>query len=383
MEKRPTYEELVTKIEELEQKLQVNQFLLEKSIDVIWRMDLKLRFTYLTPSLYDVVGYTPEEWLGTRLSAHVTYRQFIRMARLAFSIIKGYKKNEVEVFEAVMMHKNGTPVDVEVAGKVLFNKKGLPVEIIGSTRMITERKEAERELERYAQQLKESNATKDRFFSIVAHDLRSPFNALIGFSDLLENEARNTEHEKIKYYSSMISKTLWRSLDYLNNLLEWSRLQSDKIEYEPTSFNMLLLAEEIREVLQAQAEGKNIRLTLAIPENLTITGDLNMLKTVWINLISNAIKYSYPESEIIISGKRNQDHSHFSVQDRGVGMKPEEQEKIFRVEEMHSTKGTNDEVGTGLGLILCKEFIKKHNGEIGMESKYGKGSTFWFNIPAQ
>ncbi|MBN2639338.1 MAG: PAS domain S-box protein [Bacteroidales bacterium] len=382
MDETLTYKELENKIKELEQRLQVNQELLEKSIDVIWKMDLRLRFTYVTPSVYSATGFTPQEWVGSKLSSHASFREFMKMARIAFSIIKGYSENDVEVFEAVVIHKNGTPIDVEIAGKVLFNKMGLPIEVIGSTRVITERKMAERELEKKTQQLKESNAAKDRFFSIVAHDMRNPFNALIGFSELLENEVIDNKNDNIKHYSSMINKTLLKSYEYLNNLLEWSRLQLDKIEFKPETLNLKLLIEETADMLNAQSESKNIVVQHKIPGNINIIGDKNMLKTVLMNLTSNAIKYSHSNNRILITAKILKNHVVVFITDNGVGLRPEEKEKIFRIEEIYSTKGTNNEAGSGLGLILCKEFIKKHHGEIGVESQFGNGSTFWFKIPS-
>ena len=381
MTKKLTYEELENKIQELEQKIRLHEELLEKSIDTIWRVDLRLRFTYVSPSIYDSMGYTPEEWTGTKLSSHTTYREFIKMARIAFSIMKGYNKNDVEVFETFLFHKDGTPIDVEVAGKVIFNQNGLPSHILGSTRVITERKKAEQKLESIARQLRESNATKDKFFSIVAHDLKNPFNALMGFSDLLEQEAKKTDNEKIRTYSSLISTTLSRSLDYLNNLLEWSRLQSDKIEFLPVKINLYPLVRETVDVLNVQAESKNITIKIDVPKDIAIVGDANMLKTVLINLISNAIKYSYSDSTIVLMCHREKGKVTFSVKDNGVGIKNEAKERLFLIEEANSTRGTNNEAGTGLGLILCKEFIMKHHGEIGAKSKFGKGSTFWFKIP--
>lgn len=383
MKNELTYRELKNRVEELERKLLVNEELLDKSVDVIWRLDLRLRFTYVSPSIYRAMGFTPEEWIGSKLSSHTSYLEFIKMARIAFSVMKGYRENDYVVFEGVMYHKNGNPIDVEIAGKVLFNKRGLPNRIIGSTRVITERKKIERELARKTQELKESNATKDKFFSIVAHDLRSPFSALIGVSQLLEEEVKNCDNKEIKTYSSLISKTLTTSLDYLNNLLEWSRLQSDKMEFNPIQLQLRNMVKETLDLLQLQSENKHIEIKLSVPEDMTVVADKNMLKTILINLISNAIKYSHPQSEIILVGKSQNGEIAFYVEDYGVGLRPEEQEKIFKIEEMYTTRGTNNESGSGLGLILCKEFIKKHNGEMGVESKFGKGSTFWFKIPVQ
>ncbi len=382
MKEKPTYKELERRVTILQKEVKSSHLLLDKSIDIIWKMDLKLKFTYISPSVKEFFGYTVDEWLGTRLSSHTSFAEFCKMAKLALSIIRGFNKlTDVEIFEAMFYHKDGTPIDTEIAGKVLFNKKGMPTEIIGSTRVITERKIAERQLMRKTQQLRESNASKDRFFSIVAHDLRNPFNSLIGFSDLLKEEVKSIDNERITYYASLINETLLNSYDYLNNLLEWSRLQSGKIEYLPTQFRILEIVREIVNILAIQAESKNIRLKVSIHKDVTITADKNMIKTVLINLVSNAIKYSNQGSEILIYGQQKNNSVIINVKDKGVGISKKTSENLFKVEESFSTRGTNNESGTGLGLILCKEFIDKHSGQIGVNSKPGKGSNFWIELP--
>ncbi|MCG8697132.1 MAG: GAF domain-containing sensor histidine kinase [Bacteroidales bacterium] len=230
-------------------------------------------------------------------------------------------------------------------------------------------------------ELHTSNATKDRFFSIVAHDLKSPFVSLIYLSEMLENESKNAENKKFAEYASMLHQSLSTSYKYLNNLLDWSRLQTNRIGFTPVEFNLLGLTNEIIDVLILQSQNKKIEIKVSIPNDLSLFADKNMIKTVFINLVSNAIKYSNSNSEVIISAYRNDNRIVVKVEDSGVGINNEGIEKLFKIEESYTVPGTNDEIGTGLGLILCKEFINKHNGQIGVESEVDKGSVFWFSLP--
>lgn len=226
-----------------------------------------------------------------------------------------------------------------------------------------------------------SNKAKDKLFSIIAHDLRNPFNSLIGFSDLLRERVSVTADEKLINYSTYINTALYNYLNYLDNLLGWARMQTNKFEFHPTSFGLIDLVEEVKELLLVQAKSKKISLKLSIPKHMRIYADRNMIKVVLTNLISNAIKYSNDGTDVVVSGKHDRNINIICVEDNGVGMSQESCKKLFKVEESFSTRGTNNEAGTGLGLILCNDFIKKHNGQIDVESKIGKGSVFSVSLP--
>ncbi|MDP3441658.1 MAG: GAF domain-containing sensor histidine kinase [Ignavibacteria bacterium] len=226
-----------------------------------------------------------------------------------------------------------------------------------------------------------SNKTKDKFFSIIAHDLRAPFNSLIGFSNLLMELVSGTIDKDVQKYSSIINEGLNKTYTYLNNLLEWSRLQTNKIEFRPTNFNVFDLTIEVKELLSLQAQNKEININISIPKQMQLYADINMIKVILINLISNAIKYSNLGNNITVSGKRINKRDKIFVEDNGVGMSQDSCHKLFKVEESFSTPGTNNEKGTGLGLVLCNEFIKKHNGQIEVKSEIGKGSVFWISLP--
>lgn len=229
--------------------------------------------------------------------------------------------------------------------------------------------------------LNEANKVKNKLFSIIAHDLRSPFNSLIGFSDLLLNRALLTSDTELQKYSSIINDGLTKSFNYLNNLLEWSRMQSDEIKYQPVGINVNNLVEEVKELLIVQAQNKNINIKHTSEHKVEIFADKNMMKIVVINLVSNAIKFSHQRADVLISCEKSDTHVKISIQDYGIGMSEETIKKLFRVDESYSTPGTNNEKGTGLGLVLSNDFIKKHGGTIDVKSELGKGSVFCICLP--
>ncbi len=231
--------------------------------------------------------------------------------------------------------------------------------------------------------LVDSNKTKDKLFYIIAHDLKSPFSSLLGYSDLLVNEVSCINNQQIIDDSIMINETAKKFYEYLNNLLEWSRLNNNNIEFYPEVFNLSELIHEATDTLSLQAQHKKIKLNISFENEILVFADRNMIKIVLINLISNAIKFSGQGSEIIIWGEQYKKFYKIYVTDNGVGMNKEMQMNLFKVSKTFSTIGTNKERGTGLGLILCKDFINKHSGQMGVESNLGKGSTFWFSLPSK
>jgi signal transduction histidine kinase len=229
--------------------------------------------------------------------------------------------------------------------------------------------------------LSQLNAKKDKFFSIVAHDLKNPFNSIIGMSDLLvDHSAELEEKEKVEFLVS-IQKTSKTAYQLLENLLAWAMSELKKIPFKPEPNDSHLITSSAIQVVLASADSKNITINNLIPESTLVTTDKNMFETILRNLISNAIKFSNPGSSVEISHKKETDLHVFSVTDHGIGMSPEQQESLFLFGTNQSTYGTKNEKGTGLGLILCKEFVEKHGGKIWVESEKGKGTTFTFTIP--
>lgn len=245
---------------------------------------------------------------------------------------------------------------------------------------ITERKENSRKLKKNEKMLAELNATKDKFFSIIAHDLRSPFNSILGFSDLIYESCINQEFDQIELMSRMLNKAAKQSFDLLNNLLEWSRTQRGKSEFHPTRFLISDIINSTVNVLMLSANSKNIDIQKNIVDNF-VYADYNMLETIIRNLVSNAIKYTHNGGEIKISAHEVPDGIQIEVIDNGIGINFENQQKLFKIGENISTFGTNNEKGTGLGLVLCNEFVKEHMGKIWFKSEPGKGSAFFVIIP--
>jgi len=239
----------------------------------------------------------------------------------------------------------------------------------------------EKKVEERTKQLNELNATKDKFFSIIAHDLKNPFNTLIGFTELILENLNDYSYEKLEEFIGILRDTSKQSYALLENLLEWSRSQTGRIQINKEDLNINTLVEENINLLLNQAAKKKIKLINEIQYNGNVFADINMLRTVIRNLISNAIKYTKEEGSITCSSKLLQDKLEISIIDTGIGIKPENLEKLFRIDVNYSTRGTADEGGTGLGLILCKEFIVKNGGEMWVESIYGEGSTFKFTVP--
>ena len=230
-------------------------------------------------------------------------------------------------------------------------------------------------------ELKKINATKDKFFSIIAHDIKNPLTVTIGFSDILKQYYHELDEDEIISLIDGINTSSKNLLKLLENLLDWSRSQTGRIKFEPTRIDISLIVSSIIALLLESAIAKNIKLTSTIKSNTYVFVDINMITTVLRNLISNAIKFTNSGGHIIIDSNDNKDFLTISVSDDGVGISEENQKKLFRIDEQYTTTGTNEEIGTGIGLILCKEFIEKHNGKIWVESKIGEGSTFFFTLP--
>ena len=228
---------------------------------------------------------------------------------------------------------------------------------------------------------KELNATKDKFFSIVAHDLKAPFNSLLGFSEILVKKAEQYDKEKIKQYSIIINTSAHDLFNLAENLLHWARCQSGNVQYNPKKVDLKKLVINIIYTLEISAKKKNITVYLEIPKNTYVYADANIISTVLRNLLSNALKFTEKGGKVSITCVEKDNSVEVSVVDTGIGISEENIKKLFILENQYTTRGTFDEKGTGLGLIICKEFIERSGGKIWVESESGKGSNFRFTLP--
>ncbi len=229
--------------------------------------------------------------------------------------------------------------------------------------------------------LKEANATKDKFFSIIAHDLRNPFNALYGLTDHISQKIEKLSKNDLEQYFSLIHQSATKLLSLVENLLTWSRTQRGKIEYNPGKIDLKDVIQKEIEIQKLQASEKNIDIKGKYKHNSLGWADDKMIITVLRNLISNAIKFTHHEGEITIKTEEQNDFILINVIDNGTGISKENQTKLFRIDENYTKSGTQKEEGTGLGLILCKEFVEKNGGKIYVKSEPNKGSCFTFTIP--
>lgn len=264
------------------------------------------------------------------------------------------------------------------------------------SRDISLQKESEAKLTKYNNELKELNQSKDKFFSIVAHDLRSPFQGMLGFTDLILEEIETLSKAEIKDYLQKVRDSSYSTFTLLENLLDWSRLQTGRLEYKPSEFSLFEDISSVISLLDSNAQNKDIRLTNNLLQDYIIYADRRMVHSILLNLTTNAIKFTHPGGAITFDAKidtmcdadsENESPScnhkviEISVSDNGVGISSEGLKKIFNIEENYSLTGTSNEQGAGLGLILVKEMTEKQGGKLTIKSEEGKGSIFSFTLP--
>lgn len=242
--------------------------------------------------------------------------------------------------------------------------------------------EANEKLAASESDLKKLVQTKDKLFSIIAHDLRSPFTALVGLTEVLSNQAQKLDSSEVSEYGHLIHESSEKLLNLIDNLLQWSRSQTGKIKLVSKKINLFDLANDVIGILSLQAEAKKIRIVSTIGKESSFFADYDTVSTVIRNLISNAIKYTEQEGLITIGAYDQGNKVVIKITDNGVGIEKKNLDKLFKIEENFSTKGTKQEAGTGLGLIVCKEFVELNRGEISVESEVGKGTTFTFWLPS-
>jgi signal transduction histidine kinase len=231
------------------------------------------------------------------------------------------------------------------------------------------------------QELNELNRTKDKFFSIIGHDLGNQFNIIVGFLEVLVTDFKKLDSGKIELHLTNIHNSSKQAFNLLENLLTWARMQTNRIHYNPENFIVGKKINESLELLRGAITKKNIQIEVHSDEENVVYADVNMFSTVFRNLVANAVKFTHENGKITILIKKKDDYCEICVKDNGVGISAEDIQKIFRIDSKHKTVGTMGEKGTGLGLILCREFVEKNGGQISVKSVVGEGSEFCFTLP--
>ena len=335
---------------------------------------------YSSPAFERITGYLNEDYI----SGKITLKDFIHPDDYAFSMQEFNKTNEgknIPIFEFRLLAKSGEIKYMNVSVQHAFIGEGVYIGFRSSIKDITEIKIAEQKLQQQKKQLEELNSTKDKLISIIAHDLRNPISSIIGLSGLLINNFREYDIELTETFLKNINVAAKRNSDILQNLLTWANNQTGAINFNPKKTDLLKNIKEIIEILSPSAILKNISINVEPTEKTIVYADQNMLQTILRNLISNGIKYTKQGGYVNISAKSFDQYIKIAVTDNGVGIDEKIKQNLFKVGEPVTCAGTEGESGTGLGLIICKEFVEKHGGEICVESEPNKGSEFKFTIP--
>ena len=323
--------------------------------------------------------------INESISEKIPYDDFIHHEDLDSYkyLIKSLLGGNATAFtELRIIPQNGEAFWTEQNASMLLDSNSDPKGYIIVIRDISERKAAEAQLLQYTDELNESNMNKDKLFSIISHDLKSPFSALLGTSNAIEQELGKVDADvnKIRKFSKILNDSATRTFGLVINLLEWARLQADRIELKPEQLNLHDVITENVDIGLTAAIGKNINLHFTTPGNYPVVSDRAIINTILRNLISNAIKYTPQNGQILVSIVLIDNFYMLYVQDNGVGIPEDKVEMMFKSNTLESTPGTANEKGTGLGLGICKDFVNKIGGEIWVESVYGHGSTFNFTI---
>ncbi len=361
----------------------------ENSNDVIWKMNADTwQFTYISPSVKHMTGFAVEEAMQQSVFQSFSPKSAnILISELPQSIANYYSgkvSDKSIIFELQQICKNGDYIWVEVSLTFLLDKAAKIVEIIGVSRNIEQRKQTEQIIIRKNEELNKVNAEKDKFFSIIAHDLRSPFNGFLGLFRLMEEQLPSMRLDEIQKITHSMGKSAKNLYSLIENLLDWSRMEGGFFEFNPTQIMLRSRVSDILITTIQSASIKEIEISYDIPADLKIIADENMFAGTIRNLTSNAVKFTPKGGKILIAAKTLPGNQvEISIKDSGIGISPEMKSNLFRLDGQTNRKGTAGEPSTGLGLIICKDFIEKHGGKIWLESEVGKGSVFSFTMPAK
>ncbi len=323
-----------------------------------------------------ITGYPKEEVLG---KSTLDFNIWVDTADRQNVIDQIRENGYCENYEARFKCRNGEIISGLISSRMLsLNFKSHMISVV---RNITERKKIEEEIKAKNDELVKLNSEKEKLFSIIAHDLKTPFQGLIGYSEILANEYDSLSEEEKHSFIKSIEELSHSSFKLLQNLLEWTRMQTGQMTFNPEYFDLMVELHSTLNLLKQAAQNKDIDFTYSIDNMLFVNADKNMLSTIVRNLVSNSIKFTNPKGAISLTAEKLTGFIKFSVTDNGIGIAKENLDKLFKIDKSITRKGTANEEGTGLGLLLCKEMVEKHRGTIEAISEPGKGTTFIFTLP--
>jgi PAS domain S-box-containing protein len=322
-----------------------------------------------------MTGYSREQLVGKHISESLFTEDSLKTSPFRFDLLKQG--------ETVISHRDLHTVD----GKILPIEMRTRIMPDGTYQSIyhdiSDRKRAEDEISRQNQELRNVNAEKDRFFSIIAHDLRSPFSAILGLTEMIGEEFDSMNPDEVKEILGELRKSVGNLYKLLDNLLEWSMVQRNKKPFNPSEIILSDLVEYVLQALMDSAKAKSITVYIDVESDIRVKADRNMLETTLRNLFSNAVKFTNTSGQILVEAEQTNDTQvTIRIKDSGMGIPPEMLPNLFSVSARNNRRGTLGEPSTGLGLLLCKEFVEKNGGEISADSIDGNGSTFSFTVPS-
>jgi PAS domain S-box-containing protein len=367
----------------VEESLRISEekyrLLVQYSSDPIFSFNADESYRFVNDAFAGPFGKKPEEIIGKTPYDIFPPDEAEKRLRLVRKVFNTGEKGEIEV-KVVNIHGEEkfylTMVDPikDAEGNILW--------VTCIAKEITQRKKAEEELKLKNELLNATNAEKDKFFSIVAHDLRGPMNGFLGLTGIMADDIESLSASELKEIATTMRTSAVNIYRLIENLLEWSKMQRGILNFEPQPLFLKLSLTKSIELMMDTANKKGIDLRINIPDHTVVIADIHMLETIIRNLISNALKFSFKGGIIEISAEKTVDDMvRVVITDNGIGMSPELLEKLFTLTENINRKGTEGEPSTGLGLILCKEFVEKQGGKIWAESVEGEGSSFIFTLP--
>jgi PAS domain S-box-containing protein len=368
----------ITKLKQAQNEIKKLSIAIEKSAHTVIITNNKVEIEYVNTYFTELTGYSSDEVTGKNPSL---LSSGYHTARFYKNLYKTLKTGEVWQGEFLNRKKNGDLYWENASITPIRDDEGAISHFIGIKQDITEQKRQIEAIKESEIKLRELNASKDKFFSIIGHDLMDPFNALYGFSNMIIESIQNEDKEESLEYAHIIRQSANNILTLLQNLLTWSRTQSRQQSFNPVPNDLGVILADTMVFMLPKAQAKNIRMEMINDDELTTHCDSNMIGTVLRNLISNAIKFTHQGGKIVLRIKKVSDYHIVSVADNGQGIEEKYFSQLFRLDKTFTSRGTDSESGTGLGLVICKEFIDLHQGKIWIDSKPGEGTTVSFRLP--